>query len=178
MIDATHPFAQKISANAAIAAANAGVPRLCLAPEPWVAGAHDNWQVVAGERQAAVALPDGVRAFLALGAKRLDAFAGLHRLWCLVRMVDAPCAPILSGPHEVITGRGPFSVEAEAALLARHRISHVVCRNSGTEGARAKVDAARAARLPVIMIAPPPPPPGPKAGDPRAALDWLLTTLC
>ena len=178
LVDATHPFARQISANAAKAAANAGVARLCLVRPPWVAGEGDNWRMVADEAEAAGALPDGARVLLALGSGRLAAFADLPEVWCLVRVVDPAQAPILRGRHETIIGRGPYSVAAEAALLARHRVSHIVCRNSGTRGARAKLEAARAARLPVLMIAAPPPPPGPHVGDPQAAMDWIVTTLC
>ncbi|MHA1522904.1 MAG: cobalt-precorrin-6A reductase [Alphaproteobacteria bacterium] len=178
LIDATHPFAQQISANAVGAAAKAGVPRLCLARAPWLAGPGDNWRTVAGEPQAATALPDGSRAFLALGAGRLDAFADLNEVWCLVRVVDAPLTPLLRGPHQHIVGRGPFSPAHEAALLAEHRISHIVCRNSGTSGAWAKLEAARAAQIPVIMITAPPPPPGPMVDNPQCAMDWLVTAIC
>lgn len=177
LVDATHGFAQRISVNAVNAATAAGVPRLCLLRPAWVAGDGDNWRRVADEAEAAGALPDGARAFLALGAGRLEAFAELYGVWRLVRVVDPPVAPVLLGPHRFIVGRGPFSVEDEAALLARHRISHIVCRNSGTRGARAKLEAARVAQIPVVMIAPPPLPPEPRVNDPQAAMDWLLTTL-
>lgn len=173
VVDATHPFAARISANAAEAAARAGVPRLIVRRPQWTPQRGEHWREVASEADAAAVLPAGARAFLALGSQHLDAFSARTDVWFLVRVIDAPPAPLLPGPHLTVTGRGPFDVGSETILLQSHQISHVVVRNSGGEDGRAKLVAARMRAVPVIMIARPPRPPGPVAASVDDALAWL-----
>ena len=173
LIDATHPFARRMSDNAALACARTGVPRIALGRPPWRPVEGDDWHPVADEAAAARALPAGARAFIALGRQRLAAFAGRADAWFLIRVVDPPAAPLIAAPHQIIAARGPFALDSERALLQRHRITHLVARNSGGAGAYAKLAAARDLALPVLMIDRPPPPPGPLAGDVTALLAWL-----
>jgi precorrin-6A/cobalt-precorrin-6A reductase len=56
---------------------------------------------------------------------------------------------------QVILARPPFSFTAECDLLTKHRISHLVTKNAGGVQTEAKLLAARALGLPVIMIARP-----------------------
>lgn len=158
IVDATHPFATGISANAVEAAAVAGIPSLRLDRPPWTPGPGDNWRIVDDEGEAAALLPAGARAFLALGAQRVAAFDSRQDVFRVARVVDRPPASPLAGPHLVVTGRGPFDLASELALLREHAITHIVARNSGGEGARAKLLAARELCLPVIMIRRPPAP--------------------
>jgi precorrin-6A/cobalt-precorrin-6A reductase len=177
VIDATHPFAGRISEHAARACAAAGVARVALSRPPWRAGTGDDWRGAAGGAGAAALLPPGARAFLALGRQRLEPFAARADVWFLIRVVDPPTAPLLPGPHLAITGRGPFAVEDERALITAHDITHLVARNSGGAGARAKLVAARELTVPVIMIARPPPPPEPVVETIASALAWLDAAL-
>ncbi len=178
VIDATHPFAAVISGNAARACEATGVPRLALVRPEWTRRAGDEWIEVADVEAAAAALPAaGRRVFLALGGKHLAPFAGVESAWFLVRAIEPPAAARLLENCTVIAARGPFTLEDETALLGRHRIDAVVSRNSGGEGAYAKIAAARALGLPVLMIRRPPPPPDPRAANVEDAIAWLRARL-
>jgi len=180
LVDATHPFAARISAHAEAAAAAAGVPRLALVRPAWTAAPGDRWIAAADEAAAAAALAglglaDGATVFLALGRQRVDAFAslaaGMAGLRFLLRTVD-PLDPPWPGCR-VLVGRGPFAAAAERALLVDERVAALVCRNSGGASGAAKLAAARERGLPVVMIARPPPPAPPCVADVAAALAWL-----
>ncbi|MGK5629770.1 cobalt-precorrin-6A reductase [Streptomyces sp. URMC 123] len=178
LIDATHPFAETISFNAARAAASAHVPLLALRRPGWVAGPGDRWHSVGSLAAAAELLPSlGRRVFLTTGRMGLAAFAGLDELWFLMRSVDAP-EPPCPARMEVLLDRGPFTVEGESELLRRHRIEVVVTKDSGGEATAAKLTAAREAGLPVVVVRRPPVPDGVRvAADPSAALGWLRDTV-
>ena len=172
MIDATHPFAATISAHGREACDRAGIPRLQLTRPRWRRQKGDHWTLVDDAAAAARALAkhSGGRAFVTIGVKELDPFADLKGQRCLVRLIDAPAEPL---PFDLITGRGPFTVAAETRLLTDQRIEVLVTKASGGAATRAKITAARALALPVIMIRRPPEEPGPKARTIKAALDWI-----
>ncbi|MCK6453433.1 MAG: cobalt-precorrin-6A reductase [Alphaproteobacteria bacterium] len=174
VIDATHPFARRMQANAASACALAGVPRCRLLRPPWPRRPDDRWIEVDDLDAAAAALAGlGPRVFLALGLRDLAAFAALADRWFLVRAVSAPDAPPPLADWRVIQARGPFRLADERRLLVENRIDAVVSRQSGGEGARAKIDAARELGLPVVMIRRPAPPVPPLVASVDAALEWL-----
>jgi len=70
----------------------------------------------------------------------------------IVRMVDPPETPLAVPDHDLVIGLPGAAAGEEAALLTKHRVTHIVCRNSGGSGAYAKIEAARALGLPVIMV--------------------------
>ena len=123
LIDATHPYAAAISANAAEAARAASVPLLALRRPPWTEAPGDIWTEVDTMEDAAEALGKAPRrVFLALGRKELRPFEAAPQHVYLVRSVD-PVDPPLAVPHAIyVTARGPFSEEEDRALLERHRI--------------------------------------------------------
>ena len=174
LIDATHPYAAVISANAAAAARSAGVPLLALRRPPWIATAGDRWTEVAHVPAAASALGAAPRrVFLALGRNELAPFAGAPQHQYLVRSVD-PVEPPLAVPHAVyVTGRGPFGEADDRALLEQHRIEVVVAKNSGGTATYGKIAAARALGLPVIMLRRPALPQVPAVATVDEAVAWL-----
>lgn len=176
LIDATHPFADTISHNAARAAAAVHVPLLALRRPGWVAGAGDRWHPAASLEEAARLLPElGERVFLTTGRMGLAAFAHLTAPWFLVRSVDAPQAP-LPPRMEVILDRGPFTLEGETALLRGHRIDVLVTKDSGAGATAPKLAAARDAGIPVVVVRRPPAPGGvPVVRTPAEAVAWLRT---
>ncbi len=178
LVDATHPFAETISANACEACAATKVPRLVLIRPRWRKGPADRWIEVDDVAQAAAALAErGGRAFITIGVKELHHFANMPEVFCLVRLIERPAAPLPLGSYAVVTGRGPFTVAAEKRLLAEHRIDVVVSKASGGKATRAKITAAREMRLAVIMVRRPPPPPGARATRTAAALGWIAERL-
>lgn len=173
VVDATHPFAVRISQAAAHACSTTATPRLVLRRPGWSPGPGDRWHRVPGAAAAAALAPDlGERVFLALGGGDLAAFAASPG-WCLVRAVEPPAAP-LPPAHRVVLARGPFGAEAERALLAEHRIDVVVARDSGGTAGAAKLSAAREAGLPVVLLDRPAPPAGDAVASVRAAVAWVL----
>ncbi len=178
VVDATHPFAARISRNAAQACDAAGLPRLLLARPPWTAEPGDNWILAADAKAAAAALPGlGRRAFLAIGRQELAAFAELTELRFLVRLVEEPDEPPPLAAYRLVLGRGPFAIDREIELLRKHRIEVVVSKNSGGAGAAAKIAAARELKLPVVMIERPPAPASETADSVEAAFAWIEAQL-
>ena len=174
VVDATHPFAPCISRNAVAACAAAGVPLIALVRPPWIAGPGDRWTGVADVTAAAAALSGPpARVFLAVGRQSLGTFAAQPQHHYLLRLVDPPATPPPLPRHDVVVSRGPFTAEGDAALMREHGTQLLVCKNSGGGGARAKLDAARALGLPVLMIARPAPPRRDEVATPEAALAWL-----
>ncbi len=174
VVDATHPFATEITANAAEACGRLAVPRLRLLRPPWSPMPKDRWIEVgslaeAADRMAAI----GERIFLSVGRQNLTAFAEVTGCWFLVRMVDAPEAPLPLAHYAVVTGRGPFRLPDEAALLRRNGIDALVSRNSGGSATYAKIAAARSLQLPVLMVRRPPEPPGERVATAATALAWI-----
>jgi len=153
LVDATHPYAAAISANAAAAAPRAGVALLALRRAGWTPTAGDRWIEVADAAQAARALGNIPRCvLLALGRNAIEPFATAPHHRYLVRSVE-PIVPPLRVPHAVyITGRGPFAEADERALIAQHRIEVIVAKNSGGPATYGKIAAARALGLPVVML--------------------------
>jgi precorrin-6A/cobalt-precorrin-6A reductase len=174
LIDATHPFATRISAATRLACEQANVPRLVLRRAPWRRHPLDHWIEVDGIT-AAAAIVDraGRRAWLTLGASELAAFSGATAVHFLVRLVDPPRHPLPLRSYEVIVGRGPFSVAGEHGHIERYAIDVLVSRASGGAASEAKIIAARERGLPVIMVRCPPPEPGEAVDTVEEALDWL-----
>jgi len=152
LINATHPFADEISANAVAAAATAGIPLMRLLRPAWDAHPDDRWVAVQHADEAAdLCRREGGRIFLTLGSGEIEAFAGVHNAHFVVRMVDAPERLPLRD-YRTISARGPFSLQDELRLLTEHHIGLMVAKNSGGAATYAKIEAARRMRLPVIMI--------------------------
>ncbi len=173
VVDATHPFAARMTANAVAAAEAVGVPLLLLRRPGWQEGPGDRWHRVPDAAAAAALLPAlGERVFLAIGRGDLPVFARLAELWFLLRAVDPPPPP-LPPRHHVVLARGPFTADAERALLREHRIDVLVTRDSGGEMTAAKLVAARELGLPVVLMARPEAPPAPTVATVAEAVQWL-----
>ena len=175
LVDATHPFAARISANAAQAAAQAGLPLAALVRPPWEAGAADHWIGVASVADAAEALrPLGRNVLVTTGRQELAPYERVPDKHYVIRTIDPP-EPPPDLPHATyVQERGPFAPEAEAALMAQHGIEVLVSKNSGGTATRAKLDAARERGIPVVMVERPARPEGvPVFHEPSAVMQWL-----
>lgn len=153
IVDATHPFAARMSANAVGAAAEVGVPLVALTRPPWEERPADRWIRVPDIAGAVAALEQPARrVLLAVGRIHLDEFLPNPQHFYLLRLVDPPATPPGFPRHHVIVDRGPFDEAADTDLLREFAIDLVVSKNSGGKGAFAKILAARKLGLPVIMI--------------------------
>ena len=171
IVDATHPFATRISANAVAAARIAGIPLLSLMRPPWRQQDGDKWICVADADEAMTALRDKPRrVFLSIGRQEIGAFRAAPQHDYLVRSIDPPAMDALPPHTELTLQRGPFEKEAEIALMRAHAIDIVVAKNSGSDATYAKIEAARALGLPVVMIEQP--------DKPRSGLSGDLAFVC
>lgn len=150
VVDATHPFAATITANAALACRRSGVPHVVLARPAWPRG---DAIIVDSDARAAdvVARQHFSRVFLTTGRSGTAAFAGVDA-WFLIRAVTAPAEHLLPRRREVVLSRGPYHYAQERSLFARHGIDALVTKNSGGDMTRAKLDVARDLGIPVIMV--------------------------
>jgi len=177
VVDASHPFAVRISQHAAIAARTAAVPLLRLERNPWLPRAGDRWIRVPDAQAAAAELPAGARALVTIGRKEIASFFDRADVAGIARMIEPPACAVPDN-WTLLLQRPPFLLQAEAALVADHRISHLVTKNAGGHETEAKLTAARQARIPVIMVERPVKPGVPTfstSGDLIAVLRGMLS---
>jgi len=149
LIDATHPFAARISGNASIASRAAGVPYWALRRAPWQPQSGDDWRFVDDWPQIVAALAPFRRPLFTLGREPLAHLDDIpvHQYW-VVRCLDAHAG---NARASVIGARGPFTVDGERALFGMLGIDVVVSKNSGGSATAAKLEVARERGLPVVM---------------------------
>jgi precorrin-6A/cobalt-precorrin-6A reductase len=174
-LDATHPFAARISANAVAACAAARVPLAALERAPWVAQAGDRWFEVSDLEAAAAVLARRAPAtvFLAVGRLHLPLFAAAPQHAYVLRLIDPPLGPLPLPSAEAIVARGPFDRAGDRSLMRDRGVEVVVAKNAGGTASRAKIDAARDLGLEVVMVARPAVPARATLETPEAALEWL-----
>ena len=174
VIDATHPFAARMTRNAENAARLTGTRLLVVQRPPWQRQTSDNWIDVPDMKAAAEALGAAPRrVLLTIGQTDLAPFAAAPWHQYVLRSVDPPAPDALPPRAEVIAARGPFAEAAERDLLITRRIEVLVTKNSGGGATGAKLAAARALGLPVVMVARPPPPQAETVATAAEALAWI-----
>lgn len=174
VIDATHPFAAQMSCNAHAASQALNIPLIRLERPPWSPQPGDTWQTVARMEDLPAALPDNpTNVFLAIGKQQLDLFAAKPQHHYLLRLVDPPEAPIPLPHHTITLARGPFDVAGDTTLLQAHNITHIIAKNAGGTGAQAKLTAARALGITVILADRPALPKAHTAGTAEEVMHWL-----
>ncbi len=153
LIDATHPFAAQMSNNAIAAVAETGVSLLAVERPAWIKTIGDDWEEHASIEAAIAALPETPqRIFSALGRSSLAALCAAPQHRYVIRVID-PITPPPGLPYAtIITARGPFRTEDDAALFGAYDIQCVLAKNSGGSAAYAKIEAARQRGLKVHMV--------------------------
>jgi precorrin-6A/cobalt-precorrin-6A reductase len=152
VVDATHPFASQISTHAVGACHQKKIPLVHLTRAPWIAEPRDQWTDVSSVAEAAESLPPNIRVFVTTGRQNIAPFLCRDDLWNLVRVIDPLDGIIKPSQGSVIMGRGPFSVDDEIALMRKYKIEWLVSKNSGGAASYAKIEAARALLIPVMMV--------------------------
>lgn len=161
ILNASHPFARVMCANAADAAVATQTPLVRLLREPWRPGAGDQWLDVADMAEAVAALPNGARVLFATGhgsVEQIAAAAPGDSIWAAIRLIDQSNQPFPLEQGEFIVARPPFRTEQETELMQRLQITHLVTKNAGGKSGMAKLRAARELGVRVIMINRPPQP--------------------
>lgn len=173
IVDATHPFAARITARTARIGKRLDIPCLRLERPPWTPDEGDDWREIGDEAEAAEVIPLGSTVFVATGRRALDRLASLSGRRLVCRILGEEKAPFPFDFGEYMFDAGPFDVAGEAELFKRLGVNWLLTRNSGGEGSWPKVAAARALGLPVAMIRRPEPPEMPRAETVADALDWI-----
>lgn len=152
VIDATHPFASKISGNVELACNAIHLPLVTFERAPWKRQHNDRWVSVPDIQSAAcLANHKHNRVFLSIGRLELRAFSACKDAWFLVRAIDQP-EDKLPPNSKLILQRGPFHLKDELQLLRKESINLIVSKNSGGIATYAKVEAARELQIPIAMI--------------------------
>ncbi|WP_109481684.1 cobalt-precorrin-6A reductase [Paraburkholderia sp. C35] len=150
VIDATHPYAAQMSANAAAACHEAGVPCWALRRAGWTSQSGDDWRMVDGWDGLIDAIRPFKRVLFTSGREPLAHLDEIpvHQYW-IVRCLDAHPG---NERARIIDARGPFDIDGERALFALNHIDVLVTKNSGGAATQAKLDVARELNVPVVMM--------------------------
>jgi precorrin-6A/cobalt-precorrin-6A reductase len=167
VVDATHPFARQITANAFEACGRVDVPFLILRRPGFTP--REGWLWVDSVAEAARNLP-GERIFLTTGRQDLAEFAACPQ-WFLARMVEPP-EPPMPQRIEVLLSRGPFTVDGEVELMRSREIDVLVTKDSGGEMTSAKLEAAAQLGVPVVIVRRPALPPAEVVRTVEDVLRW------
>ena len=174
VVDATHPFAERMSWSAFQACAATQTKLVRLERPPFARDPAIDWREVGSLEEAAALLPAaGRRVFLTTGRQGLRAFAPVRSAFFLIRCVEAPDPDGLPPDRSVLLHRGPFTLAGELALIDAHALDVLITKDSGGEMTQAKLAAARERGLPVIVVARPPRPAARTVESVEEALAWL-----
>lgn len=169
LVDATHPFAEHITANAHAAATQTGTAHLLLRRPGF--RLREEYDVVPDVHAAAEAILPGSTVFLTIGRQQVAAFVHVDAKF-VIRAIDPPS--VLPPHHVLLLDRGPFALEAEIELMQRHGVDTLVTKDSGGAATAAKLDAATQLGMQVIVVARPPLPEG---AEVVATVEELLDRL-
>ena len=175
IIDATHPFAARISHRTARVAAVENVRYVQVLRPEWQQGPQDRWIFASSEEDAAGKIPKDAVVFLATGRQTLAQFSALKGQKVYCRQIDPPDSDFPFPGGEFIIGRPPFAVAAEEDLFRRLAIDYLVVKNAGGAASSTKLDAARNLGITVVMIKRPPQPDALRVTTAEAALEWAET---
>ncbi|MDP5084658.1 MAG: cobalt-precorrin-6A reductase [Yoonia sp.] len=173
VLDATHPYAHRITRRTAAICAARGLPYLQFLRPPWHPVAGDNWTEIKTEEDAALHIPLGAVVFLGTGRQTLERFANLQGRDVICRQIDPPTDAFPFAGGRYLVGRPPFSVSDEVALFQELGVEWLVVKNAGGAPSRTKLTAARQLHIPVLMLARPPMGDWPVVGTVAAALEWV-----
>ncbi|AZC48276.1 cobalt-precorrin-6A reductase [Pseudomonas chlororaphis] len=157
LLDATHPYAVRISQNAATAARLCDIPCWALRRPAWQAQVGDDWREVRDWAELVQALQPFKRPLFTLGREPLQHLHEIpaEQFWTLRALDPYPG----NERCEVIGARGPFLIDSERELFERRRIDVLISKNSGSSATEPKLEVARERGVPVLILQRPPLPP-------------------
>ncbi|MHA7851656.1 cobalt-precorrin-6A reductase [Roseovarius sp.] len=173
VLDATHPFAHRISARSARICHELGLPYCQVLRPAWEPETGDDWTMLDHEEQAADHVAPGSTVFLATGRQTLARFANLSSCRLICRQIDPPEAPFPFPNGEFLIGRPPFAIADEINTFSRLGVDWLIVKNAGGEVPRTKLHAARQLAIPVIMLNRPRQSDAFRVETARQALDWV-----
>ena len=157
VIDATHPFAEKITKNASEASKRANIPFLCFSRKPWKKTAQDKWYEVENSKAAASTLTQkdfecAKNIFLTIGRKDVNCFYSINTKQFFVRSIEPVKELACFDNMRWIQGRGPFTFQDEYTFFQEHSIDCLVAKNSGGSASHPKITVARVLGIPVVLL--------------------------
>lgn len=160
IVDSTHPYATAAHENAWAAAESLGLPYFRYS-RPATAFDGSCHMAKNHEEAAAIACSFGRPALLTTGAGNLAPYAEAFRkagVRLVVRALPrdesiAACKAAGISLDDVITGRGPFSVDENRRVITRFGIGVLVTKDGGKAGgAPEKIEAARLESCEVVVV--------------------------
>ena len=178
LIDATHPFAKKISANAYDACICTDTPRLSLRRPPWDLPSGTKF-VEANDMAHATLILQKIakRVLVTTGHGDLDKLQKLTNIQFFIRVIEKADKTAFAENFTFITGRPPYSLEEELALMERYAIDTLLSKQSGGDATETKIIAAIRKRIPIVLIRRPLPEPGEHVENFEDAFKWLEQML-
>lgn len=173
VIDATHPFAAKISKRCYEVAQEMDLPHVQILRPEWQPQEGDLWTFIADETAAAAHIPNGSVVFLATGRQTLHRFSNMTGRQLICRQIDRSEGAFPFEGGEYLIGRPPFSIEEEVELFTRRKVDWLVVKNAGGLLSQSKLLAARQMQLPVLLINRPPVLECTRVETATAALEWV-----
>lgn len=173
VLDATHPFATRITERTAQICQTDGIPYCHVLRPGWAQGPHDRWTRISTPAECAKHIPIDAVVFLATGRQTLADYANLEGRRVLARVIDPPTAPFPFEGGEFVIGRPPFPAEKETALFRALGVTHLVSKDAGSPAGRGKLDAARDLGLPVILLDRKAPPEATRVSTVGEAMAWV-----
>lgn len=178
VVDATHPFAQRITENAVKACTDTNTAYLRLDRAEWkIPNDTDVIFVPDAIEAASLVARTSSAALLTIGSKELAAFEGVEKVKLVVRMIDEPSTDLRLNNATYVIARPPFLIDDEVALMHEHAIDTVVTKASGGDATRAKIDAAAQLGARIIMLRRPPAPDTERVLSGEDAMAWIVAKL-
>jgi len=187
VVDVSHPYAVELRATARIVAHETGIPYLSFV-RPRACTAADGIRLAADHEEAArLACEAGRPILLTVGSRNVATYAreAVHRQVALIARVlpheESVTACLAAGlPREhIVTGRGPFGVEDNRALIRRFGVGVVVTKDSGAAGGfPAKQEAARLESCLLVVVGRAPAPADGAFDDPAALVRAVVEGMC
>lgn len=172
VLDATHPFASRISQRTARICATRDIPYCQYLRPEWEPQTGDIWHLVEDESQVAALVTDGDTIFMATGRQTLHRYENLQHCTLICRQIDESETLFPFPNGRFLIGRPPFSIEDEEALFAKLGVDWLVVKNAGGDAPRSKLEAARHLGIPVVMIKRPQQPNALQVDTVAAAIEW------
>jgi precorrin-6A/cobalt-precorrin-6A reductase len=175
LIDATHPFAARMSTNAIAASAQAGIPLLAVERPPWKPVTGDDWDEHESIDAAIAALPNSPQnVFSGLGRRSIAALSKAPQHRYLIRVIDEARPPPALPHATIVAARGPFRMEDDVELFGQHGIRHVLAKNAGGSATYSKIEAARKLGIKVHMVRRPAIAPRLTVASVKDAMTWIM----
>lgn len=153
LVDATHPFAQKMSNKIAQVSNILLLPAIRFHRKAWQKTAQDNWIEVTQWPELIEKLAHHQSLFITAGQVTqtvLDQLAAQAQH--LLLRTAMPVKITLPNNVTWIKAIGPFELEHEKQLIAQYKIDAIISKNSGGESTYAKIQAAAEVGIPVYQF--------------------------